>query len=60
VAWLEPFSSVAVFFIRQANGIFDHTRYFGFYEMVGASGRSVVRWQNLQKVEVESKEIPYE
>jgi hypothetical protein len=57
---VEPFSSVAGFFIRQANGIFDPTRYFGFYEMDGASGRSVVRWQNLQKVEVESKEVPYE
>jgi proteasome lid subunit RPN8/RPN11 len=57
---VEPFSSVAGFFIRQANGIFDPTRYFGFYEMDGAAGRSVVRWQNLQKVEVESKEVPYE
>jgi hypothetical protein len=51
---------VAGFFIRQANGIFDPTRYFGFYEMDGAFGHSVVRWQNLQKVEVESKEVPYE
>ena len=57
---VEPFSSVAGFFIRQANGIFDPTRYFGFYEMDGAFGHSIVRWQNLQKMELESKEVPYE
>lgn len=50
---VEPFSSVAGFFIRQTDGIFDPSRYFGFYEMDGASGRSIVRWQNLQKVEAE-------
>ena len=52
---VEPFSSVAGFFIRQSNGTFDPTRYFGFYEMDGALGQSVVRWQNLQKAEVESE-----
>ena len=52
---VEPFSSVAGFFIRQKDGTFDPTRYFGFYEMDGADGRSVVRWQNLQKVEMESE-----
>jgi len=52
---VEPFSSVAGFFIRQIDGTFDPTRYFGFYEMDGASGRSVVRWQNLQKAEIESE-----
>ncbi|MCI0552855.1 MAG: hypothetical protein L0287_18040 [Anaerolineae bacterium] len=58
---VEPFSSVAGFFIRQENGVFDPTRYFGFHEMDGAFGRSVVRWQNLQKVEVESEGgSPYE
>lgn len=58
---VEPFSSVAGFFIRQENGIFDPTRYFGFHEMDGAFGRSVVRWQNFQKVEVESEGgSPYE
>lgn len=46
---VEPFSSVAGFFIRQAGGVFDPTRYFGFYEMDGANGRSIVRWQNYQK-----------
>jgi len=58
---VEPFSSVAGFFIRQADGTFDPTRYFGFYEMDGANGQSVVRWQNLQKVEMESEGgTPYE
>ncbi len=52
---VEPFSSVAGFFIRQADGVFDPSRYFGFYEMDGANGRSIVRWQNLQKVEGESE-----
>jgi len=56
---VEPFSSVAGFFIRQANGIFDPTRYFGFYEMDGVNGRSIVRWQNFQKVEAESEGGPH-
>jgi proteasome lid subunit RPN8/RPN11 len=43
---VEPFSSVAGFFIRQADGIFDPTR-------------SIVRWQNLQKVEAESEGGPH-
>jgi proteasome lid subunit RPN8/RPN11 len=58
---VEPFSSVAGFFIRQADGAFDTTRYFGFYEIDGANGQSVVRWQNLSKVEAESEGgTPYE
>ncbi len=57
---VEPFSSVAGFFIRQADGIFDPSRYFGFYEMDGANGRSIVRWQNLQKVEAESEGGPHD
>jgi proteasome lid subunit RPN8/RPN11 len=56
---VEPFSSVAGFFIRQTDGTFDPTRYFGFYEMDGADGRSIVRWQNLQKAEVESQGGPH-
>ena len=48
---VEPYSSVAGFFIRQADGSLDPTRYFGFYELDGASGRSVVRWQNLIQIE---------
>ncbi len=52
---VEPFTSVAGFFIRQTDGTFDPTRYFGFCEMDGAFGQSVVRWQNLSKVEAESE-----
>jgi len=58
---VEPFSSVAGFFIRQTDGVFDPSRYFGFYELDGAPGRSIVRWQNLQKVETEPEGgTPYE
>ena len=57
---VEPFSSVAGFFIRQADGIFDPSRYFGFYEMDGSNGRSIVRWQNLQKAEGESEGGPHD
>jgi proteasome lid subunit RPN8/RPN11 len=56
---VEPFSSVAGFFIRQTDGVFDPTRYFGFYEMDGANGRSIVRWQNYQKAGSESEGGPY-
>lgn len=58
---VEPFTSVAGFFIRQLDGTFDTTRYFGFYEMEGANGQSVVRWQNFQKIEMDPEGgIPYE
>ena len=59
---VEPFSSVAGFFIRQNDGTLDPTRYFGFYEMDGANGRrSVVHWQNLHKPENEDPGgTPYE
>jgi proteasome lid subunit RPN8/RPN11 len=56
---VEPFSSVAGFFVRQTDGIFDPTRYFGFYEMDGANGRSIVRWQNLQKAGAETEGGPH-
>jgi proteasome lid subunit RPN8/RPN11 len=48
---VEPFSSIAGFFIRQNDGTLDPTRYFGFYEMDGAEGHSIVRWHNLQQAE---------
>jgi proteasome lid subunit RPN8/RPN11 len=48
---VEPFSSIAGFFIRQTDGGLDPTRYFGFYEMDGADGHSIVRWHNLQRIE---------
>jgi proteasome lid subunit RPN8/RPN11 len=48
---VEPFSSIAGFFIRQTDGGLDPTRYFGFYEMDGAEDHSIVRWHNLQRVD---------
>lgn len=53
---VEPFSSVAGFFIRQNDGSLDPTRYFGFYEMDGANGHSIVRWHNLQSAEIKRRE----
>jgi proteasome lid subunit RPN8/RPN11 len=52
---VEPHSSTGGFFIRQANGLLNPTRYYGFYELNGNFGRSAVRWNNLNTVE-ESKE----
>jgi proteasome lid subunit RPN8/RPN11 len=54
---VEPHSSTAGFFIRQVDGSFDPQRYFGFYELNGALGHSLVHWQNLQpaREERESK-----
>jgi len=50
---VEPASSTAGFFIRQKNNMFDPTRYFGFYELDGNYGRSMVNWSNLYRSEQE-------
>jgi proteasome lid subunit RPN8/RPN11 len=47
---VEPHSSLGGFFIRQPDGDLDPKRYFGFYEVGGASGNSIVRWQNLWQI----------
>lgn len=47
---VEPHSSSAGFFVRQENGELDPSRYFGFYELNGAPGHSLVHWQNLYRV----------
>jgi hypothetical protein len=52
---VEPYSSLGGFFIRQPDGGLDPTRYFGFYEVDGSDGRSIVHWQNLWHVENGSK-----
>jgi proteasome lid subunit RPN8/RPN11 len=44
---VEPVSATAGFFIRQPEGVLDPTRYFGFYELDGSFGRSMVYWNNL-------------
>ncbi len=51
---IEPHTATGGFFIRQANGEMDPSRYLGFYELDGNSGQSVVGWNNLQ----EESEIP--
>ncbi len=46
---VEPVASTAGFFIRQPRDVLDPTRYFGFYELDGLYGRSMVYWTNLQQ-----------
>ena len=50
---VEPVSAAGGFFIRQKSGILDPTRYFGFYELDGNYGRSMVHWTNLNQFEEE-------
>ncbi len=45
---IEPFQNLGGFFIRQTDGELDPSRYFGFYELDGNSGQSIVHWHNLQ------------
>jgi proteasome lid subunit RPN8/RPN11 len=44
---IEPHSAIGGIFIRQQNGDFDPSRYFGFHELDGNFGRSMVFWKNL-------------
>ena len=44
---IEPHTEVGGFFIRQADGALDPGRYFGFYELDGNTGQSIVHWNNL-------------
>jgi proteasome lid subunit RPN8/RPN11 len=46
---IDPHSATGGFFIRQVDGVLDPARYFGFYELDGNSGQSVVHWNNLQQ-----------
>lgn len=50
---VEPHKSLAGFFVRRDDGTFDPTRYFGFYELNGNMGRSMIEWQNLQGTDEE-------
>jgi proteasome lid subunit RPN8/RPN11 len=45
---IEPHTAIGGFFIRQADGALDPSRYYGFYELDGKPGQSSVRWNNLQ------------
>ena len=49
---IEPRSSQAGFFIRQADGFLDARRYFGFYELNGSHQASIIDWRNLTQREV--------
>ena len=51
---VEPVAATAGFFIRQRQELLDPTRYFGFYELDGNDGRSMVYWNNLNQL-VEEK-----
>ncbi len=53
---VEPYSSLGGFFIRQPDGKLNSKRYFGFYEVDGANGSSIARWQNLLQVENETND----
>jgi len=50
---VDPRDALAGFFIRQRDGSLDAANYFGFYELNGYLGRSLVRWKNLHRAEVE-------
>jgi len=45
---IEPYANLGGFFVRQADGSLDPSRYTGFYELDGNSDRSIVHWHNLQ------------
>jgi proteasome lid subunit RPN8/RPN11 len=44
---MEPYTNVGGFFVRQASGILDPGRCFGFYELEDNSGETVLPWDNL-------------
>ncbi len=52
---IEPHTRTGGIFIRQADGSFDPSRYFGFHELNGASGNSLVFWTNLTPIEEEGE-----
>ena len=55
---VEPHTSLGGFFVRQRAGVLDPGRYFGFYEVDGSFGRSMVKWNNLFQPEEEKGEDP--
>jgi proteasome lid subunit RPN8/RPN11 len=54
---VEPVSATAGFFIRQKSGLLDPTRYFGFSELDGNYGRSMVYWTNLYQLEQQEGDV---
>jgi proteasome lid subunit RPN8/RPN11 len=57
---IEPVTEIGGFFVRQKDGRLDPTRYFGFYELDGNYGRSMVHWSNLYQFEEEEGETTNE
>jgi proteasome lid subunit RPN8/RPN11 len=45
---IEPFAQTGGFFVRTGDGRLDNHEYFGFREILGRSGRSLVYWTNLE------------
>ena len=54
---VEPVKATGGFFIRQKNSLLDPTRYFGFYELDGNYGRSMIYWNNLVQFEEEKGDV---
>ena len=48
---VEPHASLGGCFVRQREGLLDPSRYFGFYELDGSFGCSMVFWKNLYQEE---------
>jgi proteasome lid subunit RPN8/RPN11 len=44
---IEPYNFWGGFFLQTLDGNLDNHRYFGFQELTGRDGRSVVLWRNL-------------
>jgi proteasome lid subunit RPN8/RPN11 len=55
---VEPVEALGGFFVRQDEGLLDPTRYFGFYELDGSFGRSMMRWANLSQDSAHSGDEP--
>jgi len=47
---IEPHKKLGGFFIRQADGVLDPSRYFGFYELEDNPNWSIVHWTNLTRI----------
>jgi proteasome lid subunit RPN8/RPN11 len=45
---IEPHGQTGGFFVRTEDGRLDNHAYFGFREILGRSGRSLVYWKNLE------------
>jgi hypothetical protein len=46
---MEPYSEAGGFFVRQADGVLEPSRYYGFYELEDDTGETTLHWKNLQQ-----------